>query len=73
MISQDERADSILITIRFGNITDIYGGVLPEVTLKIEEMPPQIGSNSEAVAIQAVGEAAVVSTVILMSSTFSLN
>ena len=36
-------------------------------------MPPQIGSSSEAVAIQTAGEAAVVSTVVVLGSNFALN
>ena len=57
----------------FGNITDTRGQTLPEFIFKMENVPPQIGSEAEAAVILAAGVAASVMTASIVSSNFALS
>ena len=58
---------------RFGNFTDTGGEALPDDILKIEEIPPQIGSDKIAAAITQLGETILASMATIMASSMALN
>ena len=48
LISKGEEPDILLIQMNFGWLYDTKGLPLPDNILKIEPLPPQIGSDSTA-------------------------
>ena len=54
LVSQGDKRDDLYIFVNLSGYTDIDGQHLPESLLKIVKVPPQIGSASEAAAIETI-------------------
>ena len=57
-VSQSFAPDMLLIYMNFSNMTDVNGVPLPDLDFKKKELPPQIGSVTEAQVITIAGKSA---------------
>ena len=74
LISKGEEPDILLIQMNFCRLfKDTIDQSLLDSILKIEQLPPQIGSDSTIALIDSLGESAVASMVAALAANAVLN
>ena len=74
LISKGDEPDILLIQMNFCRLfKDTEGQPLPDTILKIEQLPPQIESDSTAALIDSLGESAVATIVAALAASVVLN
>ena len=71
-VSQQLERDKLFFRIKFGNFTDIHGGRLSPIILKLKNLPPQIGSDTTKI-ISSVVWATTGSLIFFMAASFTSN
>ena len=54
LVSQGDKRDEFYVLVNLGSYADVDGQHLPDSTLNIVKIPPQIGSASEAETIETI-------------------